>query len=129
MASDFFKIIFKKIILLILPAILLSGDSQKRMDKFVYNYFLLAQSRAESSPLTWQDLREGYLRNFTVRNTDVILDSLDQKKLSSYHAGLRHFQKIDSLGIEIKSGKDYKHIITDKKKPNYNINYFSSSKE
>lgn len=129
MASDFFKIIFKKIILLILPAILLSGDSQKRMDKFVYNYFLLAQSRAEYSPLTWQDLREGYLRSFTVRNTDVILDSLDQRKLSSYYAGLRHFQKIDSLRMEIKSGKNYKHIITDKKKPNYNINYFSSSKE
>ena len=129
MASDSFKIIFKKIILLIFPTIMFSADSQKMMDKFVYNYFLLAQSKAESSPLTWQDLREGYLRNFTVRNTDVILDSLDQRKLSSYHAGVRHFQKIDSLRIEIKSGKNYKHIITDKKKPNYNINYFSSSKE
>tara|TARA_Y100001970_G_C14180695_1_gene829677 strand:- start:443 stop:808 length:366 start_codon:yes stop_codon:yes gene_type:complete len=120
----------KKIfIIMILPVVLMSGDSQKIMDEFVYNYFLLAQSKVESSPLVWQDLKEGYLRNYTVRYTDIVLDSMDHKQLSSFYAALRHFNNVEYLRTEIKKGEAYKHIIVNPEKSNYNINYFSSSIE
>ena len=117
----------KSFIIMIFPVLLMSSEPQQIMDEFVYNYFLIAQSKVESSPLVWQDLKEGYLRNYTVRYTDVVLDSMNQKQLSSFYAALRHFNNVEYLTTEIKKGEAYKHIIVNSEKPNYNINYFSSS--
>ena len=117
----------KKIIFLLLSVFVYSNDSYEVMDKFVINYLLLTESKMESSPMVWQDVKEGYLRNYTLRYTNTILDSLNDKKLSSYHAGLRHLFIIDSLRAEIKKGGEYKHTIVPNDTPNYNINYFYSS--
>ena len=77
--------------------------------------------------MVWQDVKEGYLRNYTIRFTNTLLDSIQNKDLSSFEAGLRHFYKIDSLRLEIKKGGEYKHTVVPKDTPRYNINYFYSS--
>lgn len=97
------------------------------LDQFVNNYLLLTKSKIESSPMVWQDVKEGYLRNYTIRFTNILLDSIQDKDLSSFNAGLRHFYKIDSLRLEIKRGGEYKHTIVTQDTPRYNINYFYSS--
>ena len=117
----------KKIIFLILSAFIYSNDALELMDKFVTYYLLLAESKMESSPMVWQDVKEGYLRNYTLRYTKTILDSLNDNKLSSYQAGLRHLYIIDSLSAEIKKGGEYEHTVAPNDTPNYNINYFYSS--
>ena len=116
-----------KIIFLLLSVFVYSNDSFDVIDKFVTNYLLLAESKMESSPMVWQDVKEGYLRNFTLRYTNTILDSLSDNKISSYQAGLRHLYIIDSLRVEIKKGGEYKHTIVPNDTPNYKINYFYSS--
>ena len=117
----------KKIIFLILSAFIYSNHPTEVIDKFVTNYLLLAESKIESSPMVWQDVKEGYLRNYTLRYTNTILDSLSDNKLSSYQAGLRHLYIIDSLRAEIKKGGEYEHTVAPNDTPNYNINYFYSS--
>ena len=117
----------KKIIFLLLSVFVYSNDSLEVMDKFVTNYLLLAQSKMESSPMVWQDVKEGYLRNYTLRYTNTILDSLSDHKLSSYQAVLRHLYIIDSLRAEIKEGGEYEHTVAPNDTPNYNIYYFNSS--
>ena len=117
----------KKIIFLLLSVFVYSNDSLEVMDKFVTNYLLLAESKMESSPMVWQDVKEGYLRNYTKRYVNTILDSLSDNKISSYQAGLRHLYIIDSLRAEIKKGGEYKHTIVPNDTPNYKINYFYSS--
>ena len=117
----------KKIIFLLLFVFVYSNDSLEVMDKFVTNYLLLAESKMESSPMVWQDVKEGYLRNYTLRYANTILDSLGDNKISSYQAGLRHLYIIDSLRAEIKKGGEYKHTIVPNDTPNYKINYFYSS--
>lgn len=117
----------KKIIFLILPAFIYSYDPSGILDEYVYNYLLLTESKVESSPIVWQDVKEGYLRNYILRFTNSILDSLDSGKISSYNAGLRHLFKIDSLCLEIRKGGEYKHTIMKQDIKNYHINYFYSS--
>ncbi len=119
--------ILKKVIFLFLFVFVYSNDSIERMDKFVANYLLLAESKVESSPMVWQDLKEGYLRNYTLRFVNTVLDSISNNELSSYQASLRHLFKIDSLRAEIKKGEVYKHAVTRNDTPKYNINYFYSS--
>ena len=97
------------------------------MDRFVANYLLLAESKVELSPMVWQDLKEGYLRNYTLRFVNSVLDSISNNELSTYQASLRHFHKIDSLRVEIKKGGKYKHAVVPNDTPKYNINYFYSS--
>ncbi len=117
----------KKIIFLLLSVFVYSNDSLDVIDRFVTNYLLLAESKMESSPMVWQDVKEGYLRNYTLRYANTILDSLSDNKISSYQAGLRHLYIIDSLRAEIKKGGEYKHTIVPNDTPNYKINYFYSS--
>ena len=117
----------KKIIFFLLSVFVYSNGSLDVMNKFVTHYLLLAESKMESSPMVWQDVKEGYLRNYTLRYTNTILDSLSDNKLSSYQAGLRHLYIIDSLRAEIKKGGEYKHTIVPNDTPNYKINYFYSS--
>ena len=117
----------KKIIFLFLSAFIYSNDSLEVIDKFVTNYLLLAESKMQSSPMVWQDVKEGYLRNYALRYTNTILDSLSDNELSAYQAGLRHLHIIDSLRSEIKKGGKYKHTVVPNDTPNYNINYFYSS--
>ena len=117
----------KRITFLLLSVFVYSNDSLDVLDKFVTNYLLLAESKMQSSPMVWQDVKEGYLRNYTLRYTNTILDSLSDNELSSYQAGLRHLYIIDSLRGEIKRGGEDKHTVVPNDTPNYNINYFYSS--
>ena len=96
------------------------------LDEFVEGYFLIAQSKMESSPTVWQDIREGYLRSYGIYFTELLLDSLDNGQLSSYHAGIRHFQTLEDLRIEVKSNKGFEYVVEPRRVPTYNINYFSS---
>ena len=96
------------------------------LDEFVEGYFLIAQSKMESSPTVWQDIREGYLRSYGIYFTELLLDSLDNGQLSPYHAGIRHFQTLEDLRIEVKSNKGFEYVFEPRRVPTYNINYFSS---
>ena len=119
----------KLISFLFLFAILFSQNSEDIMDQFVYEHLLITKSKMESSPLVWQDLKEGYLRNYTIRYADILLDSLDRGQISSFDASIRHFDRIESLRKEISKGEEFEYLINKKNKSNYNINYFSSSIE
>tara|TARA_B100000123_G_C25411400_1_gene288827 strand:- start:114 stop:476 length:363 start_codon:yes stop_codon:yes gene_type:complete len=117
----------KRLIFIGLPVLLYSEEPVDLFTQFVNNYLLLAKSKVESSPVVWQDVKEGYLRNYTLRFTNSLLDSLRSKDLSAFNAGLRHLYKVDSLRIEIKKGGEYEHTIAPNDTPNFNINYFHSS--
>ena len=117
----------KSLIFIGLSAFIYSNEPFEILDQFVNNYLLLVKSKVEASPLVWQDVKEGYLRNYTIRFTNTLLDSIQNKDLSSFDAGLRHFYKIDSLRLEIKKGGQYKQTIVPQDTPRYNINYFYSS--
>ena len=115
----------RKICLLISLTILMAWEPIE-LDEFVEGYFLIAQSKMESSPTVWQDIREGYLRSYGIYFTELLLDSLDNGQLSSYHAGIRHFQTLEDLRIEVKSNKGFEYVVEPRRVPTYNINYFSS---
>ena len=117
----------KKISFFILSVHLFSNEPLDVLDQFVTNYLLLTESKMESSPMVWQDVKEGYIRNYTIRYANTLLDSLGKNDLSSFDAGLRHFYKIENLRDEIKQGGEYKHTIVPNDTPMYNINYFYSS--
>tara|TARA_Y100001970_G_scaffold290245_1_gene423195 strand:+ start:4462 stop:4821 length:360 start_codon:yes stop_codon:yes gene_type:complete len=115
----------RKLILISLFS-LLTARSPLGMDEFVIRYFILAKSSMESSPTLWQDLREGYSRNKGMRHAVQVLDSLDAKQISSYHAGIRHFKTMDSIRAEVMSGKEYELLMEKPVTPTYRVNYFSS---
>ena len=108
---------------------ILCAKEPKTMDEFVYDHFMLTKSKMECSPTLWLDVQEGYLRHYTVRFTDQVLDSLDQKDLSSYHAGIRHFPKIEDLRVEVMRGDNFDFKIDHPFIPRYNVNYFYSVKD
>tara|TARA_Y100001978_G_C23485485_1_gene333696 strand:+ start:401 stop:655 length:255 start_codon:yes stop_codon:yes gene_type:complete len=81
----------------------------------------------ESSATAWQDLREGYMRNYGIYFSELVLDSLDMNAISPYQACIRHFKTMDSIRVEAYSGKKYTSVSKKKVIPNFNVNYFSSS--
>ena len=97
-------------------------------EKFVNNYFTLSKSKMELSPTIGQDIREGYFRSYGIYYSELVMDSLDNSSLSPYEAAIRHFYNMDEIRLEVESGRDFKYLINPKLKVNYNINYFSSSK-
>ena len=107
---------------------LLYAKEPKTMDEFVYDHFMLTKSKMECSPTLWLDVQEGYLRHYTVHYADQLLDSLNQG-LSSYHAGIRHFPRIEDLRVEVMKGEDFDYIIDPPIIPTSNVNYFSSVKD
>ena len=107
----------------------LKGRDIKNLEHFVERYFLLAKSKMESSPTVGQDIKEGYDRHVALYKADLILDSLKYEQVSHYLAGIRHFKKIDKIRNEILSGKEFNHYLQENKKPNFNVNYFSTSKD
>ena len=98
------------------------------LDNFVSNHLLLTKSKMESSPVLWQDLREGYYRARTIRYSDTLLDSL-ALGVPAYEIAIESLPEVESLRIEALSGKEFKYYIEPTLKPSYSINYFSSSIE
>ena len=106
---------------------LLSRDLDN-LEKFVNDYFSLSKSKMEQSPTIGQDIREGYFRSYGIYFSELIMDSLDNGMISPYEVAIRHFYKMDQIRLEVESGRDFKYLKKPKLKINFNINYFSSSK-
>ena len=95
------------------------------MHKIVYHQVLLLESKMDASPNLWQDMREGYLRGRTIRECDLILDSLalgvDPVSLIK-----NNYTVLDSLTMEVYSGKEF-DVVPEPAPPMFQVNYFSSS--
>jgi len=117
-----------KIIGFIIIFSLLLGKEPKPLDQFVVNYLLLTQSKMVDSPVVWQDVRQGYLRNEAIYFSEIILDSIADG-LAPYHVVKTHLPKINQLREQVREGKDFNYNI-DKPPPSMaNVNYFSSGKD
>lgn len=104
---------------------LLAATEPKSLDKFVENHLLMTKSKMAVGPTLWLDVREGYLRNKTIRYANVLLDSLDSGS-SPIELATTHFPAIDDLRKEVVSGEGFDYKI--ERHSNYmkNVNYFSS---
>ena len=107
---------------------LLLGKEPKSLDQFVVDYLLLTQSKMADSPMVWQDVREGYLRNEAIYFSEIILDSLADG-LTPYHVVKTHLPKINQLREQIREGKDFDYNIEKPPPSMANVNYFSSVKD
>tara|TARA_A100000164_G_C21471129_1_gene569029 strand:+ start:79 stop:348 length:270 start_codon:yes stop_codon:yes gene_type:complete len=84
---------------------------------------LRLKSKMDIDPICWQDTREGYLRNRTVRFCDLTLDKLG--KIETEELVRTNYPVLDSLVASVKDGHEFKVV----KKPirNHQFNYFYSS--
>ena len=74
-------------------------------------------------PIVWQDTREGYLRNRTMRVCDRTLDEIGQMETDKLVE--KYYPVLDSLITKVSEAKVFKL-----EKPlikNYQFNYFYSS--
>ena len=84
---------------------------------------LLLRSKMDINPIVWQDTREGFLRNRTIRVCDSALDAIG--KMGTEKLVEQYYPILDSLVTELNEAKDYK--LATKEKKNYQFNYFYSS--
>ena len=75
------------------------------------------------NPIVWQDTREGFLRNRTIRVCDKALNDIG--KIETEKLVEKYYPIIDSLITKVNEAKDYK--LATKKNKNYQFNYFYSS--
>ena len=75
------------------------------------------------NPIVWQDTREGYLRNRTIRVCDNALDAIG--KMETEKLVEQYYPILDSLVTKVNEAKDYK--LATKGNKNYQFNYFYSS--
>ena len=75
------------------------------------------------NPIVWQDTREGFLRNRTIRVCDNALDAIG--KMETEKLVEKYYPTLDSLVTRVSEAKDYK--LATKKNKNYQFNYFYSS--
>ena len=107
---------------------LLLGKDPNPLDRFVVDYLLLTQSKMADSPMVWQDVREGYLRNEAIYFSEIILDSLADG-LTSYLVVKSHLPKINQLREQVWEGNDFNYNIEKPSLSKANMNYFSSVKD
>ena len=74
------------------------------------------------NPIVWQDTREGFLRNRTIRVCDKALNAIG--KIETEKLVEKYYPIIDSLITKVNEAKDYKPAT--KKNKNYQFNYFYS---
>ena len=75
------------------------------------------------NPIVWQDTREGFLRNRTIRVCDKALDAIG--KIETEKLVEKYYPILDSLVTKVNEAKDYK--LATKKSKIYQFNYFYSS--
>ena len=75
------------------------------------------------NPIVWQDTREGFLRNRTIRICDKALDDIG--KIETEKLVEKYYPLLDRLVTKVNEAKDYK--LATKKNKNYQFNYFYSS--
>lgn len=114
-------------IVIILTVTIVNGGDTENLEHFVERYFLLAKSKMESSPTFGQDIKEGYDRFLGVFKSELVLDSLDSRRISHYQAGIRHFKNMENIRVEVSSGTEFRLHLEKPRRPNFNVNYFSSS--
>ena len=75
------------------------------------------------NPIVWQDTREGYLRNRTMKVCDRTLDAIGEMETEKLIE--KYYPILDSLFTKVNEAKDYKLVTKERK--NYQFNYFYSS--
>ena len=94
-----------------------------KIDSVVYFQMLLLRSKIDINPIVWQDTREGFLRNRTIRVCDKALNAIG--KIETEKLVEKYYPIIDSLITKVNEARDYK--LATKKNKNYQFNYFYSS--
>ena len=84
---------------------------------------LLLRSKMDINPIVWQDTREGYLRNRTMKVCDRTLDAIGEMETEKLIE--KYYPILDSLLTKVNEAKDYKLVTKERK--NYQFNYFYSS--
>ena len=87
---------------------------------------LLLKSKMDIDPISWQDTREGYLRNRTARFCDLTLDIL--VKIETDELERTNYPIIDSLVASVNDVQEIKLIETPNRSYQFNYFYSSSSK-
>ena len=93
------------------------------IDSVVYFQMLLLRSKMDIDPIVWQDTKEGYLRNSTIRVCEKTLDAIG--KIETIKLVEKYYPRLDSLIIKVRDAKEFnleKSVIK-----NYQFNYFYSS--
>ena len=75
------------------------------------------------NPIVWQDTREGFLRNRTIRVCDEALDAIG--KIETEKLVEKYYPLLDRLVTKVNEAKDYK--LATKESKIYQFNYFYSS--
>lgn len=99
------------------------GQVPTNVDSVVYFQMLLLRSKMDINPLVWQDTREGYLRNTTVRVCDMVLDTIGEMKTKRLVE--KYYPILDSLIFKLSENEENELVKTENK--NYQYNYFHSS--
>ena len=93
------------------------------VDSIVYHQMLLLKSKMDINPIIWQDTKEGYTRNRTVRVCNMVLDSLG--KIDTEKLVEQNYPLLDSLVLNVNEKAEYQ--IEQPISKNYQFNYFYSS--
>ena len=93
------------------------------IDSIVYHQMLLLKSKMDINPIIWQDTKEGYSRNRTVRVCNMVLDSLG--KIDTEKLVEQNYPLLDSLVLNVNEKVEYQ--IEQPISKNYQFNYFYSS--
>ncbi|MBH10850.1 MAG: hypothetical protein CMG74_10970 [Candidatus Marinimicrobia bacterium] len=96
------------------------------IERFVHRYLVIHNSKMESSPVVWQELKEGHLRTKAIFYGDNVLDSL-QIGVPPLDIAVRHFQYLTNLRTKAYNSGDYNLFIDPPPKHTANYNYFSTS--
>ena len=84
---------------------------------------LLLRSKMDIDPIIWQDTREGYLRNETMRICDRMLDEFG--KIETGKLVEIYYPLLDSLITKVSEAREFK--LEKSVIKNYQFNYFYSS--
>ena len=115
-----------KYILCILLGFSLSNSAEPvDIDSIVYHQMLLLKSKMDINPIIWQDTKEGYTRNRTVRVCNMVLDSLG--KIDTEKLVEQNYPLLDSLVLNVNEKAEYQIEQPISKNYQFNYFYFSSS--
>lgn len=117
---------FKTILLLILINSIIVSNEPYDLDRFVCRYIILHQGKMESSPVVWQELKEGHLRTKAIIYSDRVLDSLNLG-YPPLDIAVRHFKKLEDYRWDVYESGDYNLKIKPTPPHMANYNYFSTS--
>ena len=118
----------KVILSFILISTVIAAEKPFDIDQFVHRYMVIHKSKMESSPVVWQEMKEGHLRNKAILHSDLVLDSL-QAGSPALDIAVRHFQMLTDMRWDVYNSGDYNMIIKSKPPHNANYNYFSTKLE